>query len=52
MKQFGDGACQRINAGEVGSFVQIAVDACEAEVVSIVRTAVFARSDVLNVKSG
>jgi len=32
--------------------MQIAVDACEVEVVGIVGTAMLARADVLNVKSG
>lgn len=51
MKQLSHSACQRINACEIRSFVQIAVDACESEVVSIIGTPVFSRADVLNVKS-
>lgn len=52
MKKFSHSACQRINAREIRPFMQIAVDACESEVVSIIGTAVFAWADVLNVKGG
>ena len=52
MKEGGDSARERVNAGEVGAFAQIAVYAREAEVEFVIGAAVLARADVLDVEGG
>jgi len=52
MKQFGNGTRQRIDAGQVGSLVQIAVDACKTKIASIIGSSMFARAYVLDVERG
>ena len=52
VEQLGDRAGERVNAGQVGAFVEIAVDAREAEIGLIIGAAVLARADVLDVEGG
>jgi hypothetical protein len=47
MEQKNDVARRRINAAEVGTFVEIAAAACPAEVLGIIAAAMLARDDVL-----
>ena len=44
VEQFGDGAGFRVDAGEVCAFVEVAVDARQAEVFLMIGTAVLARA--------
>ena len=50
VEQPGERAGERVNAGQVGAFVEIAVDAREAEIGLIIGAAVLARADVLEVQ--
>jgi len=50
VKKFGNGSGYRIDPCEVGAFVQVAVNACEAQVGFIIGASMFARPDVFNVK--
>ena len=52
VEQLGDRAGERVNAGQVGAFVEISVDAGEAEIGCVIGTAVLARADVLEVQGG
>ena len=52
VEQLGDRAGERVNAGQVGAFVEIAVDAGEAEIGCVIGAAVLARTDVLDVQGG
>jgi len=52
MEQFGHSTGLRVYAGEIGAFMQIAVNAGEGEVVIIVSAPVDFRNDVLDMKWG
>ena len=52
LEQLGDGTGERVNARQVGAFVEIAVDAREAEIGCVIGAAVLARADVLEVQGG
>ena len=52
VEQLSDRAGARVNAGQVGAFVEIAVDAREAEVGFVIGAAMLARTDVLDVQGG
>ena len=52
VEELGQRICQGIDAGEIGAFVEIAVDAGETEVRFIVGAAVLERADVLDVQGG
>ena len=52
VEQLGDGAGERVNARQIGAFVEIAVDAREAEIGFVIGAAVLARADVLDVQGG
>jgi len=51
VKQNGDCLRMRINASEIGTFAQVAIDTGEAQVGNIVGAAVLDRANVLNVQS-
>ena len=50
VEQLGDRAGERVNARQVGTFAEVAVDAREAEVRFIIGAAVLVRADVLDVE--
>lgn len=52
VESFGDGAGERVNARQVGAFVEVTVDAREAEIGFVIGAAVLARADVLDVQGG
>ena len=52
VEQLSNRAGKWVNAGQVGAFVEIAVDAGEAEIGCVIGAAVLARTDVLEVEGG
>ena len=52
MEQFGQLSCFRIVARDITSFVQIAVDARQCEIVEIIAPAVFPRKNMLDMQGG
>jgi hypothetical protein len=51
MKQANDIACLRVNPGQIGALVQVALRARQGKVIGGVSATVLARDDMLDVKT-
>lgn len=51
MKEFSQGICLGIDPSQVSPFVEIAIDACEREVIDLIVATMYFWDDVLYVKS-
>ena len=52
VEQFGHGTGIRVNAGEIWTFMEVAIDARQTKVVLVIGAAVLARADMLDVERG
>jgi hypothetical protein len=52
MKQPRQGSCVRIDSGDVGTFVSVAVNTGQRQIVKVVATAMLSRNDVIDLEWG